>query len=137
MTKFNLAIGAPQLLYVKELLAHHSVDAWKQKVVAHKTSTIEGSWTHKIQIGKAVRGFASFKGVTVESVKPAEVAASSMGIEGWAGFWDTHHAETTSAAIPTPGYGYLPMTIPTTRPTMTLSSYFYLYVPTRTPTLTH
>ena len=53
MFKFSESLQAEQVLFVKELLSHQSVDTWKQRVIAKTTSTVAGSWADRVKESKA------------------------------------------------------------------------------------
>ena len=60
--------------------------------------TAPDSWAQKVEVCKAMRAYASEKGMKLADVDEAEVRATSLGLPGWAKLYDSR-----PAAWPKPG----------------------------------
>ena len=71
---------------------------WRNTVTLEVRQSVPGSWEEKLEISKAIRTYASERGMKVSDVTEEMVSRTEMGISGWAKMYDV-----TPGAAPRPG----------------------------------
>ena len=95
---YNEWLKADTYFWVETLVTTSNITEWENKVTVECEETAPDSWAAKVEECKALRAYASEKGMKLADVTQAEVRATSLGLPGWAKLYDSR-----PAAWPKPG----------------------------------